>query len=284
MNGNRASLNEIIAGLRTYLKQQAELYGGDIPLKREDADRLNALFSSSPATASQVPVTNGNTGDAQSASDFTSLTAGIVVQNNASEEPDLFAPTEAWQQADSLSALNDLICNCTKCALGATRTKFVFGVGNPNAEVMLIGEAPGADEDAQGEPFVGRAGQLLNKILEAIKFKREEVFIANILKCRPPGNRSPLPTEIDLCIPYLHKQIELLNPKVLLCLGRVAASALLRTEAPLSDLRGKIHQWRKYPVMVTYHPAALLRNPNWKRPTWEDVQKMRALYDSLKAN
>jgi DNA polymerase len=148
---------------------------------------------------------------------------------------------------------------------------------------MIIGEAPGADEDAQGQPFVGRAGQLLNKILEAIGFKREDVYICNILKCRPPGNRKPLAEEVDLCIPYLRKQIALVKPKLILALGLTAAENLLATTESLGRLRGRIFQYEGTPLMVTYHPAALLRNPNWKRPAWEDVQAVRKLHDELVA-
>ena len=189
--------------------------------------------------------------------------------------------TEPWGDAATLDEMNKQICNCLKCALGHTRTKFVFGVGNPNATLMLVGEAPGADEDAQGEPFVGRAGQLLNKILEAINFKREDVYICNILKCRPPNNRKPQPEEVEQCIPYLQKQIQLIKPKVILCLGLTAAENLLKTAESLGKLRGRVMQYEGIPLMVTYHPAALLRNPNWKRPTWEDVQAVRKLHDDL---
>jgi uracil-DNA glycosylase family 4 len=208
----------------------------------------------------------------------------------AVEEPLLFelpqqpaAPitTEAWGQATTLDELNALICKCTKCPLGFTRTNFVFGVGNPHATLMLIGEAPGADEDAQGEPFVGRAGQLLTRILEAINFKRSDVYICNILKCRPPNNRKPTPEESETCKPYLKKQIALVKPKVILCLGLTAAENLLGTNESMSRLRGRVMQYEGIPVMVTYHPAALLRNPNWKRPTWEDVQAVRKLHDDL---
>lgn len=216
-------------------------------------------------------------------------------QTVVAEEPSLFeltAPplppitTEPWGNAATLVDLNAQICTCTKCPLGHTRTKFVFGVGNPHATLMLIGEAPGADEDAQGEPFVGRAGQLLNKILEAIKFKREDVYICNILKCRPPNNRTPQPEEVDHCIPYLQKQIALIQPKVILCLGLTAAQNLLGTTENLGKLRGRQLTYEGTPLMVTYHPAALLRNPHWKRPAWEDVQSVRALHDELvrKAN
>lgn len=191
---------------------------------------------------------------------------------------------EDFQKADSIEILHSMIKECQKCSLGKTRNKFVYGVGNPNAHAMLIGEAPGADEDAQGEPFVGRAGKLLNDILKAINLNREDVYIANILKCRPPGNRDPQPLEMETCIPYLHKQIELIKPKIILCLGRVAANGLLNKKLSLGDLRNNIYEFNKVKVMVTYHPAALLRNPNWKRGCWEDVQKFKKLYDELLAN
>jgi len=197
--------------------------------------------------------------------------------------PALPVTDESWGSADSLKDLHDLICTCVKCPLGHTRTKFVFGTGNPAATLMIVGEAPGADEDAQGEPFVGRAGQLLNKILEAIGFKREDVYICNILKCRPPGNRKPLAEEVDLCIPYLRKQIALVRPRVILALGLTAAENLLATTESLGRLRGRILEYEGTPLMVTYHPAALLRNPSWKRPTWEDVQAVRKLHDKLVA-
>jgi len=220
----------------------------------------------------------------------TSQKDAAVTSKIVPEEPLLFElpppatpslTTEAWGNASTVEELNKQICTCTKCPLGSTRTKFVFGVGNPHATLMLIGEAPGADEDAQGEPFVGRAGQLLNKILEAINFKREDVYICNILKCRPPNNRTPQPTEVEQCIPYLKKQIELIKPKVILCLGLVAAQNLLHTTESLGKLRGKTLTYEGTPLMITYHPAALLRNPNWKRPAWEDVQAVRKLHDEL---
>ncbi|MCF8259618.1 MAG: uracil-DNA glycosylase [Melioribacteraceae bacterium] len=188
---------------------------------------------------------------------------------------------ESFDNATSLEELNNLICNCQKCELGKTRTKFVFGVGNPNADAMLIGEAPGADEDKQGEPFVGRAGKLLNDILIAIKFKREDVFIANTLKCRPPNNRDPHPLEMETCRPYLDKQIELIKPKVILCLGRIAASQIIGGKLALAKMRGEVFDLNGIKVMATYHPAALLRNPGWKKGCWEDVQKFRKLYDEL---
>ncbi len=189
------------------------------------------------------------------------------------------ATGEPWASAGTLGDLDAQICECQKCPLGSTRTNFVFGVGHPHSRVMFIGEAPGADEDAQGEPFVGRAGQLLNKILDAVGLKREEVYICNILKCRPPNNRDPDPGEMETCSPYLLKQIDLIQPKFIICLGRISAQWLLQTTDSLTALRGKFHDFQGAKLMVTYHPAALLRNPNWKRPTWEDMKMFRKMYD-----
>ena len=188
---------------------------------------------------------------------------------------------ETFQSTRSLEELNEMICNCMKCPLGDTRKNFVFGSGNPKADVLVLGEGPGADEDEQGLPFVGRAGKLLTDILIAIKFKRDDVYIANVVKCRPPGNRTPNPEEMDSCMPYLKKQIELINPKFILCLGLTASQALLKKKEALGKMRGQIFDFEGRKVMVTYHPAALLRNPNWKRGCWEDVQAFRKLYDEL---
>jgi uracil-DNA glycosylase len=190
---------------------------------------------------------------------------------------------EDFEKTETLEDLNKMICGCQKCALGKTRNKFVFGVGNPNAVAMLVGEAPGADEDAQGEPFVGRAGKLLNDILKAVDLTRNDVYIANILKCRPPNNRDPLPSEEETCMPYLQKQIELIKPKIILCLGRIAANGLLGKKLSLAALRESKYELNGIRVMATYHPAALLRNPNWKRGCWEDVKAFKKLYDELKA-
>jgi DNA polymerase len=186
-----------------------------------------------------------------------------------------------WQSSPTLSALYEQIHTCQNCKLGATRTNFVFGVGNPNAGLMVIGEAPGADEDAQGEPFVGRGGQLLTKILEAIDFKREDVYIANIIKCRPPENRRPESDEVAECEPYLYKQIDLVKPKFILALGLTAVNTLLKSKHTMGAIRGKVLEFRGIPMMTTYHPAALLRNPEWKRAAWEDVQLLRRLYDEI---
>lgn len=180
---------------------------------------------------------------------------------------------------DSLAELANAIARCTRCTLHQTATNPVPGSGNPAADFMVVGEAPGASEDEQGVPFVGQAGQLLTKILGAINLQREDVFIANVLKHRPPGNRNPLPEEVLACSPYLVRQIELVKPKVILALGTFAAQTLLETKLTIGKLRGQIHRYYGVPLVVTYHPAALLRNPTWKRPTWEDVQLARRILD-----
>jgi uracil-DNA glycosylase family 4 len=191
--------------------------------------------------------------------------------------------SEAWSSATTLDELQQAIHNCQKCSLGATRNKLVFGVGNPNAKLMVIGEAPGADEDAQGEPFVGRAGQLLTKMLQAIQFERKDIYIANILKSRPPNNRDPKPEEVAACEPYLWKQIELIQPKIILCMGRVAGTNLLKLNDSLGKMRGIVHDFCGISVIVTYHPAALLRNPDWKHGAWEDLKKARRMYEEMTA-
>ena len=182
-------------------------------------------------------------------------------------------------QGDALS-LNDFqehICQCVKCPLGHTRTKFVFGVGDPHADLVFVGEAPGRDEDFQGEPFVGRAGQLLDKILAAIKLSRNEVYICNILKCRPPDNRTPHKDEIESCMPYLEEQLNIIKPKLIVALGTTAAHAFLKVKTPLGKLRSQKWKWKNFDLVVTYHPAALLRNPAFKRPAWEDFQWVNKL-------
>jgi uracil-DNA glycosylase family 4 len=183
-------------------------------------------------------------------------------------------------QLPSLDAIAEKVQKCTRCPLYATATRGVPGEGDPNAELVCVGEAPGGTEDATGRPFVGQAGQLLTKILAAIDMKREEVFIVNVLKHRPPGNRNPQLEEVEACSPYLIRQLELIKPKVIVAFGTFAAQTLLQTKTPLGQLRGLVHRYHGTPLVVTYHPAALLRNPSWKRPTWEDVKLARRVLDS----
>ena len=182
---------------------------------------------------------------------------------------------------NALEIFRQQICDCSKCSLCSTRQNFVFGAGNPAAGIMFVGEAPGADEDRQGEPFVGAAGQLLNKIISAMDLRREDVYICNILKCRPPNNRDPQPDEIEQCEPFLKRQIELIQPKVICTLGRFAAQTLLRSSDSMGHMRGQSHQYEGIPLVATYHPAALLRNAQWKRPTWEDMKRVRQIYDGV---
>jgi len=251
-------MTDLLKDVAALLRRERELFGEDL-LVSASANRMEDAMTTPRGTPGSEPML------------FDASEVAPPLTN------------EAWGAAESLTQLEQQICTCMKCPLGATRTRFVFGTGNPQATLMLIGEAPGADEDAQGEPFVGKAGQLLNKILGAIGFRREEVYICNILKCRPPGNRKPASEEVDHCLPYLRKQIALVRPEVILCLGLTAAENLLGTTESLTRLRGRVLEYEGIPLMVTYHPAALLRNPNWKRPTWEDVQAVRKLHDELVA-
>jgi DNA polymerase len=182
-------------------------------------------------------------------------------------------------QPDALAALRvEIGPQCSRCKLHTLgRKQVVFGVGNPNADLMFVGEAPGADEDIQGEPFVGRAGQLLTKIIEAIDLTRGDVYIANVIKCRPPGNRNPEPDEVEQCEPFLFRQIDIIKPKVIVALGKFAAQCLLKTEAPISSIRGREFTYRDAVLIPTYHPAYLLRNPSAKRDVWEDMKRVRAI-------
>ncbi len=177
---------------------------------------------------------------------------------------------------EALAELEKEFKNCMLCPLSATRTQVVFGDGDPHAALMFVGEAPGFDEDKQGKPFVGAAGQLLTNIIQAMKLKREDVYIANCLKCRPPQNRSPLPSEIITCNPILMRQIRIIRPKIICALGKFAAQTILASDQPISRLRGRFHDWNGLKVMPTFHPAYLLRNPVDKKLVWEDMQKIMA--------
>jgi uracil-DNA glycosylase len=208
-------------------------------------------------------------------SDDMAFKKGLVVGTNESE----LIPN-AIQKLDSLDEIARTVAKCTRCSLYKTAINPVPGEGNPKAKLVCVGEAPGAKEDETGRPFVGQAGQLLTKILAAIDMTREEVFICNVLKHRPPGNRNPQPDEVEACSPYLIRQLELIKPKVIVAFGTFAAQTLLNTKTPLGQLRGLVHRYHGTPLVVTYHPAALLRNPAWKRPTWEDVKLARRVLDS----
>jgi len=211
-----------------------------------------------------------------------------VARSATAATGDAATETPSYSQGDAADsmdweALRASVAGCTRCALHATRTQTVFGTGDRHAGWMIIGEAPGADEDRQGEPFVGRAGQLLNEMLQAAGYRREQVYIANILKCRPPGNRNPLPQEVACCHDYLVCQIELVQPKIILALGGIAAQNLLHTEVSVGRLRGIRHSYGEsgIPLVVTYHPAYLLRSPLEKRKVWEDLRYARQVFREL---
>ena len=194
------------------------------------------------------------------------------------ESAELF--NAAIASADSLQAIAQIVATCTRCPLQLKAKNPVPGEGNPNAKVVCVGEGPGENEDETGLPFVGKAGALLTKILEAVNLSREEVFITNVVKHRPPGNRNPQPDEVEACSPYLIRQLELIKPKVIIAFGNFAAQTLLNTKDGIGKLRGAVHTYHGTPLVVTYHPAALLRNPNWKRPTWDDVKLARRILDN----
>jgi DNA polymerase len=223
------------------------------------------------ADAVHVPSTESS---APTASPLADVPLGLVVGGAARalfEDPAF--------KLGSLEEVASTVAGCRRCPLYATALNPVPGEGSPNAGLMVVGEAPGANEDEQGRPFVGASGQLLTKILGAIDLRREDVFIVNVLKHRPPGNRNPLPEEVVACSPYLVRQIELVRPNVILALGTFAAQTLLETKLTIGKLRSQVHRYHGVPLVVTYHPAALLRNPSWKRPTWEDVQLARRILD-----
>jgi uracil-DNA glycosylase family 4 len=274
-----------------YLAQQIELGGSEVVLT---------------SASEQLPVaTRGHSESSQAASEQTSGTDLKAVRDDTRvlDSATLPGTKPTWRKgappipgpglsvespgvAPALAALATLddvaerISTTHCCALCPARINAVPGYGNPNARLVLVGEGPGATEDAQGKPFVGQAGNLLNGILEAIEVPRDSVYVTNIVKCRPPQNRKPLPDEIAACIPYLHRQLEIIRPKVILTLGGTAAEAMLGVRRSLGELRNKVHTYNGIPLVVTYHPAALLRNPNWKKPTWDDVRIVRQLLDS----
>jgi len=206
--------------------------------------------------------------------------AGVIERRGASLAGPPGGPEGSGPQAgdDTLPIIREDLGDCARCKLHRLgRRQIVFGVGNPNAELMFVGEAPGADEDIQGEPFVGRAGQLLTKIIESIGLRREDVYIANVIKCRPPNNRNPEPDEVEQCEPFLFRQIDTIKPKVIVALGKFAAQSLLRTADPITRLRGREYKYRDAILIPTYHPAYLLRTPSAKREVWEDMKRVRAI-------
>ncbi len=281
---------DLIQIIENSLKAHAEIYGEDIIVDKQlikniykqlDADSKNsqAIETTSNQTIINASETKSEIKDIEM-KENTKFIPPVVINPNIKKSSTI---SNNWYETNDLNELNNRICNCKECGLGELRNKFVFGSGNPNADIMIIGEAPGADEDEQGLPFVGRAGQLLTKILEAVNLSREEVFIANIIKCRPPNNRRPTADEVEECEKYLIKQIEIIKPEFILSLGLTSVDTLLKKTHKMGDIRGKFLNYQNIKMLVTYHPAALLRNPNWKKFVWEDVQLLRAKYDEFLA-
>ena len=273
-----------------YLRQQVELGGAEVVLSRAVSRSGGQAVRQDPIRSDDVREPGPPSGptDQLTARPADRPTARPSWRKGCPPIPGPGLAVESPEHAllgDDLVALNTLeevaerIRTTHCCALCPHRTNAVPGEGNPEAKLFLVGEGPGATEDAQGRPFVGQAGNLLNGILEAIELPRASVYITNIVKCRPPQNRKPLPDEIAACIPYLHRQIEIVKPKVIMALGGTAGEALLGVRKSLGELRGKVHTYNGIPLVVTYHPAALLRNPHWKKPTWDDVRIARQLLD-----
>ena len=270
-----------------YLAQQIELGGSELVLSRADgrtggqavsASTSNRTTSEDTVRRSDSPPVSPSTRPPDRPSAWRKGAPPIPGPGLAVESPSHVLGDEL-SALETIDAVAERIRTTYCCGLCPGRTNAVPGVGNPNAKMVLVGEGPGATEDAQGLPFVGQAGTLLNGILEAIEVPRDSVYITNIVKCRPPQNRKPLPDEIAACIPYLHRQLEIIRPKVIVALGSTAAEAMLGVRKSLGELRGKVHTYNGIPLIVTYHPAALLRNPNWKKPTWDDVRIARQLLD-----
>lgn len=272
---------DIIDDAISFIKKERELYGDfsmDSGNKKSTMDESHDIRSSP----------SGNNAVTEPSLQETSSGGDKQQDEGFSPQEGLFNKDESndvYYHIDKCNSLDELKALCRKADVLRTDlegTRLVFGVGNPNADLMIIGEAPGAEEDKQGEPFVGKAGQLLDKILGAIDFKREDVYIANILKHRPPNNRNPKPEEREKSLPFLLRQIDLIEPKLILAVGKVAAQTLLDKNLSLTKMRGQFHDFRgSYELLATYHPAALLRHSKWKRPTWEDVQLLRKRYDEL---
>ncbi|MBN2732096.1 MAG: uracil-DNA glycosylase [Balneolaceae bacterium] len=268
----KSNPEKLIEDIIRFIETERELYGDFTPgtLLKHTEENRQAEDTNSVQEESDQPHQEASISDAMDSQEAL-----------FSDNPE----REVYYKIKDCNTLEELEALCHQADVLHTDldgTNLVFGVGNPDADLMLIGEAPGAEEDKRCEPFVGAAGQLLNKILEAIGFERDDVYIANILKHRPPNNRNPKPEERERSLPFLLRQIDLINPKLILSLGKVSAQTLLDNDNSLSSMRGEFHSFRgKYELMPTYHPAALLRHAKWKRPTWEDVQLLRKRYDEL---
>lgn len=269
--------------LRAYLRQRRELGETEVVLDRLSPGAFRTLIGEAPA----APVAR-RTADAAPEpprAPEAPRRAPAPVPGTAPHPPSPRAPATGATDAEiralpTLDAVREVALGCPRCALANTRRHVVFGEGRQDADVLVVGEAPGADEDASGRPFVGRAGKLLDLLLLSSGFRREDVFVCNVLKCRPPQNRNPQPDEVAACSPYLLRQVELVEPRVILAFGAFAAQTLLGIEEGVGRLRRREHSYRGIPLIPTYHPAACLRDPNWVRAVWEDLQRARELLDA----
>lgn len=274
-------MRELLDELRSIVEHDRALQGNFLPLSTAIEPSRTEQESSPPNTAH-----SSSTAADESMPNYDLFGNEVDPTEDPTLPPweriEALIPDDApFKTDDSLEEVEEYLADNVLVPIDETRQNPVFGVGNPNADLVIVGEAPGRDEDKQGEPFVGRAGQLLDKILDAIDFDREEVYITNILKSRPPRNRNPKAEEVDAHLPVLYKQIALIRPEIILTVGKVAGNTLLDRSSSLSNLRENEHDFYGIPLMATYHPAALLRNPQWKRPTWEDMKRLRARYDEL---
>lgn len=269
-NEQHTLLDELI----TFLENEREMYG---PFSVNVGVKSTQTLSVPDEQVDEQSESDSNIDTA--AKNDPAAKVDVAEKTDISSEP--LTIEQKLAQCKTLEELKALCESSDVLRTDLDDTNLVFGVGNPEADLMIIGEAPGYNEDQQGEPFVGAAGQLLNKILKAINFEREDVYIANILKHRPPDNRNPLPEERERSLPFLKRQIDLISPKVILCVGKVSGTTLLGKDEALKNMRGQFYDYRNAKLTVTYHPAALLRNPKWKRPVWEDVQQVRKVYDEL---
>jgi uracil-DNA glycosylase family 4 len=285
--------------LRSYLRQRQELGEAELVLDRLSAAELQGLLAEKQESAMRLP--------SRESAAFTraeSAPAGLAAAPASPLDPDLQhrrgdapvpgttphppspqAPARGASEGEimalpTLPLVREIALGCPRCGLAKTRTHVVFGEGRENADVMVVGEAPGQEEDRSGRPFVGRAGKLLDLVLQSAGFARGDVYICNVLKCRPPQNRNPQPDEVSACSPYLLRQVELVQPRVILAFGAFAAQTLLGTDISIGKLRGRTHQYRGVPLVPTYHPAACLRHPAWVRSVWEDLQRARDILDA----
>ena len=268
---------ELISAIRDALVERVRFYRdlGLTEFYRRPVDA--ALLPAEPLEEAGTLPIQAASGSADTAPpiaqpNFLREEAAISARKSIAAPPEIAAAVPAMDRAAALQMIRDEIGDCTRCALHKGRNKLVFADGDPNARLMFVGEGPGADEDAQGLPFVGRAGQLLNNMIAAMGLKREQVYIANVVKCRPPGNRTPEPDEANTCTPFLFRQIDVVRPQVLVALGATAATYLLGHRQPLAGLRGRVHAFRGMQLIVTYHPAFLLRDPRQKKEAWADLQ------------